>query len=63
MVEVLDDPSRVVDDLLAVYEHGHPALAGEVLDLGPQALREGNAHLVEVESLPAQPAGDRSAAA
>ena len=63
VVEVLEDPVRVVDDLLAVHQHGHPALAGELLDLGPVALEERHAHLVELDPGGAQPARDLAAAA
>ena len=49
MVEVLEDPVRVVDDLLAVHQDRHPALAGQLLDLGPVALEERNAHLLVLD--------------
>jgi hypothetical protein len=61
--QVLQDAVRVVDDLVAVYEDGYPALPRQLLDLGPVALQEGHADLLELDARRAQAPRDLAAAA
>src|SRR5205823_14370760 len=62
-VHVLADPARVVNHLVAVHEHRHPALSRELLDLGPVPLPHGHAHLVVLDARGTQLARHRAAAA
>src|SRR5436190_4440180 len=62
-LQVLQDPLRVVDHLIAVDDHRDPALTGELLDLRPGRAAIGEPHDAVVEAEPAQAAGDRAARA
>src|SRR5207248_8680911 len=63
MVDVLADAPRVADDLLAMHEHGHPALAGQFLHLWSVPLQVGHAHLVVLDTRASQPSSHLSAGA
>src|SRR4051794_14159781 len=45
----LDDPVRVVDHVVAVHQHGHPALVAQLLHLVAVTLAQRHAHLGEVD--------------
>jgi len=62
-VEVLADPLRVVDDLVAVDQQRHPALPGQLDDLGAAAAPVGDALGPVLDSEAAQLPGHRAARA
>src|SRR6266536_1342737 len=58
-LEVLQDPPRVVHDLVAVHDHRHAALPGELLDLGAGGAAVGHPLDAMLEPEAAQPPRDR----
>src|SRR5439155_22189170 len=62
-VQVLADPSRVVDHLVAVHQHGHPALPRQLVDLVAVAAAEGDPDLLVVEPAAVEAPGDLAARA
>lgn len=60
---MLDDPSGIADRRLVGDQQGNDALAAEILDLVTVPSQPRNPHLVELDSLPAQLAGDLPARA
>src|SRR5256885_9028965 len=58
-LEVLDDPPRVVDDLVAVDEHRHAPLAGQLFDLRPAGTAGGEALRSGLQAQSVKAPGDR----
>src|SRR5204862_6374871 len=62
-VQVLEDPLRVVDDLVAIDEHRHAPLASQLLDLGPSGAPVGDPLRPVAELEPPKPPRHRAARA
>jgi len=60
---VLDDPARIADRRLVGNQQRHHPLAAQLLDLVPVAAKPRDLHLIELDPLPAQLAGDPPAGA
>jgi hypothetical protein len=63
VVEVLEDSPGVVNDLVAVHEHRHTALAGQLSDLSAMASALGNALCLVLDAELAQASLDSTARA
>src|SRR5256885_11816314 len=62
-VKVLDDPLRVVDDLVTIDEHRHARLIRQLLDLRPARTAVGNPLRSVLELELAEPPSHRPAGA